>query len=192
MYLLKIVLDQTPESPRDWGNLSLLLFKSRYISGDDNAESRIIEAIKEKRSIQDIPNHPTELLELALKCGVVASYKEVYAYVHSGATISTSPFSCRWDSGMIGYSIVLKKDAYQNFGVKRITKNIIQKINQCIEGEIETYDHYIRGDVYGYKLIGVNGEEVDSCYGFYGDDIRTNGISDHVNLDEIYEIDDAF
>lgn len=70
----------------------------------------------------------------------------------------------------------------------------------CIDAEIETYDQYLSGDVYGYQLLKTTveqekcphcgevigeyetEEEVDSCWGFYGSCLEENGILDAVNL----------
>jgi hypothetical protein len=40
----------------------------------------------------------------------------LYMYDHSGISISTSPFGCRWDSGQIGFVLVSKKQALEEFG----------------------------------------------------------------------------
>ena len=54
-----------------------------------------------------------------------------------------------------------------------------------MESEVEVYDQYLRGDVYGYQLYVNCGDEEepdwneeDSCWGFFGDDIMENGILD--------------
>ena len=44
-------------------------------------------------------------------------------------------------------------------------------------GQVEEYDHYLTGEVYGFTLYE-NGEETDSCWGYYGDDLTQNGILD--------------
>ena len=37
-----------------------------------------------------------------------------------------------------------------------------------LEGEVECYDLYLRGECYGYRLFK-DGEEEDSCWGFLGE-----------------------
>ncbi len=41
---------------------------------------------------------------------------------------------------------------------------------QCTKGEISEYLAYANGEVYGYKVMDANGEELDSCWGFYGEE----------------------
>lgn len=74
----------------------------------------------------------------------------LYLYDHSGITISTSPFSCRWDSGQIGFVIVTKDKIKSNWNIKKVTKKDIDRAMKVLLAEVDTYDNYIRGEVYGY------------------------------------------
>ena len=54
-------------------------------------------------------------------------------------------------------------------------------------GEVEVYDQYLRGEVFGYQVF-IFDEETDvweetdeSCWGFYGDDLMENGILDNID-----------
>ena len=50
-----------------------------------------------------------------------------------------------------------------------------------MESEVEVYDQYLRGEVYGYTLYEQEEDEwveQESCWGFYGDDLLENGITD--------------
>jgi hypothetical protein len=40
----------------------------------------------------------------------------------------------------------------------------------CLESEIRTLDQYLRGEVYGIIIEDQNGQQYDSCWGFYGYD----------------------
>jgi hypothetical protein len=55
--------------------------------------------------------------------------------------------------------------------------------------EVEVYDQYLSGDVYGFVLKelqtcptcnDVNEEVIDSCWGFYGGDFKANGMFDAI------------
>lgn len=95
-------------------------------------------------------------------------WQPVYIYSHSGDTINTSPFGCRWDSGQIGYIFVFKEQARKEFG--HITKKVYERCQGLLKGTIETLDMYLTGDVYGCIIEDEEGEEIDSCWGFYGRD----------------------
>lgn len=116
----------------------------------------------------------------------------VYAYIHSGVSLSLNRGSDRWDTSMKGFILVKKK-------VNNIvtTPYPIDEAKLIAEGLIETWNTYLSGDVYLYDLITTTKcstcnhvEETidDSCGGFYGDDINTNGILDNVEGTIIKEL----
>lgn len=139
--------DMNSDSPREWDNMGTILYCSdRYGLGDKNVSS---EEIKETAKRDDIEHLP------------------VYAYIHSGITISTGPFSCQFDSGQCGIIFVTHEDIIKEYG--ELTEETKEKARQCLQGEIETFDQYLRGDIYGYVVLDNEGYGTDdSCYGFYG------------------------
>lgn len=90
----------------------------------------------------------------------------LYLYDHSGITMSTSPFSCPWDSGQVGWISVSSDAIRKDFLVKRISKRIRAKVREILEQEVVAYDKYIRGEAYGYVVQSADGTEVDACWGF--------------------------
>lgn len=178
--ILEIYQDNDPQSPRSWDNFgSMVCFHGRYRLGDDDKHGLRSNDFSSWQEMK-------QFIDKKLKAEVILP---IYMYDHSGLTIKTSPFDCRWDSGQIGFIFVTKKQIRENFNVKRVTKELIDKSVKILEAEIETYDQYLTGDVYGFKLKTVSmladgneegEEETDSCWGFYGTDWKTNGIFDHV------------
>lgn len=180
---LKIIQDCDPENPRvDFDNLgTFAMFHRHYAFGDKHATKDIVEA---------------KLIE-ARKSHYICL--PVYMYDHSGQTISTTPFSCPWDSGQIGIIYVHVMDVRKEFSVKRVSKKLREKVLHLLRGEIETLDQWLTGDVYGFELYethevptgdGVELQErlIDSCFGFYGSDPKKNGMDSYVNLEEISEV----
>lgn len=98
----------------------------------------------------------------------VAIILPLYLYDHSGITISCSPFSCPWDSGQVGFVWVSMDDVRKEYSCRAVTKTIREKAIKCLQQEIETYDEYLTGQVYGYVVKDEDGEDLDSCWGFYG------------------------
>lgn len=159
-YLIEIYQDESPESPREWDNLgTMVCFHRRYDLGDKHDYCS--------------GNYDgwEEMKEDIIKQENVHTILPLYLYDHSGITISTSSFSCRWDSGQVGW-IFVSKDKVKKEGIDET------KVEEYLKGEVETYDQYIRGDVYGYKVFEVtecdhgheHKKELDSCWGFYGDE----------------------
>lgn len=58
----------------------------------------------------------------------------------------------------------------QTFPLGEIAEVMASHAEEMLRGEVETYDQFLRGDVWGYTIKGVyNGDKIkDSCWGFYG------------------------
>ena len=97
----------------------------------------------------------------------------LFMYDHSGISLSLSnahyPFNDQWDAGQLGFVLVDREKVLREFGKKRLTRQLRQRIEQIIEGEVKTYNQYLSGNVYGF-VISRDGTQVDSCWGFYGQD----------------------
>lgn len=110
----------------------------------------------------------------------------VWAYVHSGATISTgktlmggskkrlrmNPFSCPWDSGQSGFAYMTHEDALREWGRKRLSKQQKERAKQYIDAVVDEFALYLSGECYGYEIVDTRGPgepiEIDSCWGFFG------------------------
>lgn len=84
----------------------------------------------------------------------------LYLYDHSGITISMTPFSCIFDSGIVG--IIYMVDDPKNPMAYEDQYKIMKQ-------EVKTYDDYLTGNCYGFQIYDETGKEIDSCYGFLGD-----------------------
>ena len=104
----------------------------------------------------------------------------LYMYDHSGITISTKPFSCPWDSGQFGFIKVSKKKIRDEYGCKRVTKNVLDKVIRVLNSEVEEYDKYLRGETYFMEIVDQDGEQEECVGGFLGYDINNNGILDNL------------
>lgn len=110
----------------------------------------------------------------------------VWAYVHSGATISTgkplmggskkrlrmNPFNCHWDSGLSGFAYMTHEDALREWGRKRLSKQQKERAEQFIDAVVDEFAWYLSGECYGYEIVDTRGPgepvEIDSCWGFFG------------------------
>jgi len=156
-YKIEIYPDEMAESPRGEGydNLSTMVcFHGRYELGDKTDLN------------SDMFNGWAELEAYLIKEKKAEIILPLYMYDHSGITISTTPFSCPWDSGQIGFVYVSKKAIQKEYG--RCTKLARKKAEKVLLSEVETYDQYIRGEVYGYKIMK-DEKEIDSCWSWFGD-----------------------
>lgn len=101
----------------------------------------------------------------------VAVVLPLYLYDHSGITMRCSPFSCPWDSGQVGVIyMALSKGESELTHEKGNEKSLRDAIVSCLEAEVEEYDQYLTGDVWGYVVENADGEHLDSCWGYFGSD----------------------
>ena len=73
-----------------------------------------------------------------------------------------------WDHGTPMWIYLTRDTLLHEYGGLRVTKNKLARAIKCLLGEVETYNSYLEGDVYGYVIEDENGEHLDSCWGFYG------------------------
>jgi hypothetical protein len=168
-YRVEVVKDEDPCNPREWdnaGTVAALVDGCRYAFGDERRTHDEIHAITNDPSMIVLP---------------------VYMYDHSGTTINTTGFSCPWDSGQIGIIYISRRDAVKEWGKKLCTQTVAEQARKCLKAEIETLDQYITGCVYGYCAYNPDGQQTDSCWGFYGsiEECLAEGVS--AVKDRIYE-----
>jgi len=151
-YMIRIYPDFDPMNPREWDNMGTMIwFHRRYLSPDKNPFSS-----------------PEELIDFINREDIISL--PVYGYDHSGLSISTGrggQFSDPWDSGKLGYIYVTREKILKDFNRKKISKALIKKAYDILEGEVETFGQYLTGDVYGYEITGPGGDFIDSCWGFF-------------------------
>jgi len=162
-YKVVVEYDPEPSSPTEWDNVGEIAYSSdRYCIGTENVsreQLREIGAGIENGSLIGLP---------------------VYTYIHSGVTIRAgSGFSCRWDSGQSGWVYCTKEKAIKEFGKKICTAKVKEHALRCLKAEVETFDQYLTGQVYGYRVLDAEGDGAASCWGFYGDseDCLKEGVS---------------
>lgn len=207
--VLKIYHDCDAESPREWDNLgTMVCFHRRYDLGDKHHYSDSDEflfdlleqtlgdtdkAVSKRMNISnsiDFKAHrghfqkavDDEIIEVIRQKFIIMP---LYLYDHSIQSISTGSFIGRahhaeWDSGQVGWVYVSKADVRKEYSVKRITKKVLDRAVKVLEAEVEIFDQYLRGDIYGFVIEDKEGNHLDSCWGFHGDDPKENGMIDHI------------
>lgn len=122
-------------------------------------DDAVIWAVWERNSIFSCAKYrPVEdPLEMEAWCEE-NSYEcfQLYKYEHGGVEYSLTPFSCPWDSGPVGY-LAVKRSAFN--APKKTAKSFVRLASAWCNGE-----------VYGFVAEDGDGKEIDSCWGFVGDD----------------------
>lgn len=151
-HTIEIHQDTDAESPREFSTFGTMLCgHRRYNLGDRQIRSQAdIDGVLKRKDIK---------------------YLNLYLYDHSGITMSTSPFSCTWDSGQVGIIFCTHDEIRKEFGPKgralvHISKKAVSSAFKLMRQEVETYDAFLKGEVYGYVVVDSKGDTVDSCWGF--------------------------
>lgn len=130
---------------------------------------------------QDDYSSWAELKSAILRDNKGAVILPLYLYDHSGITMKTTPFGDPWDSGQVGF-IYLTKEGMKKYYGESMPRYWRKRANEILVGAVKTYDDYLTGNVYGFKVerkVEGEWEEEDSCWGFIGD-IETSGIMDEM------------
>jgi hypothetical protein len=156
--VIEVVPDDNPMDPREWDNVgTMVCFHKRYSLGD-------------KTSYRSEDYESWQELYTAIEENGGIHIQPLYLYDHSGISIRIGSWHGRaphaeWDSGQVGFIYTTKKEL-DNYGITD-TANAIEGLQH----EVEEYDRYLRGDVYGYLIkkacqscehLGVE----DSSWGF--------------------------
>lgn len=191
-YTVEIKQDEGYESPREWDNVGIMVcFHRRYDLGDDKEDVKVKlvrGAVRGKHGytpvrvdgyeydLGEVLNDPHLFRSwIERKPHEVALAIPLYLYDHSCLALSAyrpSPYwqHAAWDSGLVGWIFVTRATVAAEYGIKRLTKNALARVEKALLAEVKEYGQYLSGDVYGYTITDQDGEEVDSLWGLYGYD----------------------
>lgn len=156
--VLEIYREQNPFDPRDIHNIGTMTCShKRYNLGDEDA--------------------PTDRYDswAGIKAGIkeehnVVAILPLYLLDHGVQRMKASPFKGqvgRWDSGQVGFIYTTKEDIESvGMDMDEVTE---EDIEDRLRSEVETYDNYLRGEIYRF-VLKEDGEDVDRCGGFNGVD----------------------
>lgn len=147
-YSIRIERDELVEYPVEYDDVFTLYSNHRYFSPD-------------KHAMEELFNEEGNLPTLEQLNSSRSDYEHfrIYSYEHGMMTVSARPFSCPWDSGLLGIVAVKKED--------------VSDTKKAFEDYVKTLDQVLQGDVYTFIIEDELGERVDSCCGFYGHDEST-------------------
>ena len=151
-HILNICYYEGAESPREWCNIGTLWF---------HPEKRWSHLSESELSC------PSEITD----GDEIFSYLPIYCYEHGSIALSSSPFSCSWDSGLMGF-IYIEKSKVEEESLDK------ERIIEFLENEIKTLSQWMNGEVYDFTVtcistIEFEGKEyqheevIDSCGGMY-------------------------
>jgi len=170
-YWIVIDLDTDPISPRELECLgTMVCAHQRHRLGDrmigDGGDTPYL----------DTPQGFRSWLNAQAAVGKVI-FLPLYLYDHGMLSISTESWMGRavhaeWDSGLLGFIYTTRERIAQMTGWKRLTGTRRREIVRQLKDEVENYDKYLVGDVFGYTVYDGDPDDpmsndLDSCWGYY-------------------------
>lgn len=164
-----IMTDDSPSNPRMWDNIGTMYITDKHI---DNLGDIFIpnfdEALEEHASIiaYFADRLGVKKSDIIIKDIIFVDYgseRSLYLNEHTpGATYQ-------------GYMVTTKQIARDAHQVKQLSKELLARVDANLDGEVKIYTEYLNGNVYGYNITcDLTGQNVDSVWGFYGDDPYLN------------------
>lgn len=166
---VEIMTDDSPSDPRMWDNIGTMYITDRRI---DNLGDIFIphfdETVEEHASIiayfaDRLYVKKSDIIIKDIMFIDYGSERSLYLNEHTpGAT-------CQ------GYMVTTKPTARDAHQVKQLSKGLLARVDANLDGEVKIYAEYLNGNVYGYNITcDLTGQNVDSVWGFYGDDPYLN------------------
>lgn len=154
-------------------------FHRRYILGHEQPkcspeewfESKLGEEMYEKW--EKIKTNKIDYLPYLIKeFGKKNLLIPVYADEYGGITIKANGGRAGWDSfdsGQLGFVYAPHEKILEEFGNKNLTEKVLDGAEKCLIAEVDSYNDYLTGNVWGYEISNENGDVLDSCWGLVGD-----------------------
>ena len=153
--VVKVSNEYYADNPRNWDNFSKMVCSHRrYDIGDSHNIN-----FKDFNSWSEVEEH------LIKKHGAKVILP-VYMYDHGGIDLSHTPYSCSWDSGQVGFIYATKESIKKEYG--RMTKKVLDKVEQVLISKLEVYSYYVSGEVYLIELFEKGSDECYDSTSIYG------------------------
>ena len=106
----------------------------------------------------------------------------VHMYDHSGRTVNTTGFACRWDSGVAGIAFLPKKTLVEEglYGAKKgmPEEELNKKAAQFLKSHVLLLDDYLKNNVFGFEIEYIPHNKDVACYGFWSDEGRRDAVEE--------------
>lgn len=163
-YTIKIEYDMDPMNPRkEFDNMgTMVVWKRGYELGDE-------------QSSMDKYDYFAEVIR-GSTAGNGRMYNSYWYPLYecgggSDVRLCVGEWMEPYDDAVIGWIYVSKADVRKEYGIKHVKENYQLKVQEVLKGEVEEYNAYLNGEVYGWTVEGWDGEEYnhvfESVWGYY-------------------------
>ena len=194
-HILRITRDDDADNPKEWRfpQAFIVYEHNQFIVEHDGYKPRDIydylieiskpEKNRDMNSVRDFSDFHIYVL---------------YAYIHSGVSLSLGAGTDRFDTSSTGYVLISKKECPESSDAVTQAENLIKTWNTYLQSDVYQFE-VIKLIPYKRQYLGIprrysenveyEEEEVDSCGGFYGTDFSEmlEHIADDLYNEEIIE-----
>jgi hypothetical protein len=179
---IRLYPDEDSQDPRDWDNIgTMVCFHKQYTLGDTD------HGLK-----SDMFDSWEELQTHLIKEEKAAIILPLYLYDHSGLRMKVGSFNgllpqghAEFDSGQVGFIYITRETIKKEMArprrmkkgqinpdlqkIKHVSKKDRERIITSLKSEVDVYDKYLSGDVWGYVVEDPEGHMTDeSHWGYFG------------------------
>ena len=173
-HILRITRDDDADNPKEWRfpQAFIVYEHNQFIVEHDGYKPRDIydylieiskpEKNRDMNSVRDFSDFHIYVL---------------YAYIHSGVSLSLGAGTDRFDTSSTGYVLISKKECPESSDAVTQAENLIKTWNTYLQSDVYQFE-VIKLIPYKRQYLGIprrysenveyEEEEVDSCGGFYG------------------------
>lgn len=161
----KLYHDEDPQSPKDWDQAGTLVTWHRSYTFD-------VDGQKEFGESEEFFKQAKKGRWVYLLVGMI-DHSGIRLYPGGGHAVGDA---AGWDSGTVGV-IYTTRERFLELCDSN-PRGWRKKAAETLKSELETWNEYVSGQVYGYTITGPDGEEGDSCWGIYGYDYAVQEMKD--------------
>jgi len=179
--LVVIHADYDCESPREWNELSKFYTWHPHYCSPDGETAPSMESLADELDIDyDYEIGLFDLIKGINDKGGVAL--PVSMYDHSGVVYRTgSPTQFpdwQWDAGYVGLIYMTAEQVAEHYA-GQAPENAKAAARKALEKQVDVYSEWANGNCWYYVTYDKFGEQLDSCGGFIGENLETNGLEEY-------------
>lgn len=162
---LKIVQDTGAESPRNWSTLGYFITVEHSYGSPDGDPEGLRETINMAQiGVRNVQEHMEKIKQL--RGEDIVYIAPITRYEHGNVQYLLGAYS-GWDYSVCGFYIVTKKQRDDFDDTWRSREVREEEYRKVIEGELNSYNAWVNGEVYCFQLFDDKGNIEDSLYGLY-------------------------
>jgi hypothetical protein len=180
---VNIVHDDDAESPRQWDNMGTLVILDENLGlpcdGNHNKHDfKSIAALMAHLQVNQsvwLPVFFRDGYTKSIETNVAEMVRQKIAYSNLPEDAESDAIEELWPRGQCGVIFIDSDKVAHEYGDD--TPENRAKALECLKGEIDTYNQWLAGDIWGYEIERIEvckscecskNTFVDSCWGFYG------------------------